>query len=114
MKKPFGPIATVVLVLCAVVFGYLEYHEYNINQGREAWRHYGCAQCHESGAAPDLTKLENKLDRATMARFIENPESVYRELGRRPLNQGYVPMPELHVSRKEAQQLADFLAEARP
>ncbi len=99
-----------ILVLCAAVFGWAWYGEYNVEQGRKAYRHYGCAQCHEAGAAPDLTKLRGKLDRETMARFIEDPEQVYREKGRRPLNPGYMPMPELHVSHTEAKQLAAFLS----
>ncbi len=109
MKKKLGPVAMGVLAVCAVVFAYVSYDEYNVEQGRNAYRKYGCAQCHEAGAAPDLTKIKSKIDRATLARFIENPEELYREKGRRPLNDGYVPMPVLHVTHSEASQLARFL-----
>lgn len=108
VKRP-GPIAIVILIACAVVFAWAWYGEYNVEQGRKAYKHYGCAQCHESGSAPDLSKLKGKLDRATMTRFIEDPESVYREKGRRPLNPDFMPMPPLHVSHSEARQLTDFL-----
>ncbi len=104
-----GPISAVILIACALVFSWAAYGEYNIEQGRKAFTRYGCGQCHLAGGAPDLTKVKKKYDRATIARFIHNPEDVYREKGRRPLNPEYVPMPELHVTEHEAKQLALFL-----
>ena len=108
MKK-IGPLSIGVLVFCAVVFAWVSYGEYNVEQGRKAYRKYGCAQCHEAGSAPDLTKVKAKYDKAYLARFIENPETIYREKGKAPINEGFTPMPPLHVSPKEAKQLADFL-----
>ena len=104
-----GPIAISVLIVCAAVFAWVSYGEYNVEQGRKAYRKYGCAQCHEAGSAPDLTKVKKKYDKDYVARFIQDPEAVYREKGRRPINDGFTPMPELHVSHEEAKQLADFL-----
>jgi hypothetical protein len=104
-----GALSIFVLVLCAAVFGWVSYREYNVEQGRKAYRHYGCAQCHEAGSAPDLNKVKSKYDRAYLAQFIEDPEVVYREKGRRPINAGFMPMPPLHVSPAEARHLADFL-----
>ena len=112
MKK-LGPVSIAILAVCGVVFAYVSWHEYNVEQGRKAYRKYGCAQCHEAGAAPDLAKLKGKLDRDFIARFVENPETVYREKGHRPLNEGYVPMPVLHVSHDEARQIADFLMDSQ-
>src|SRR5438309_5770986 len=100
-----GPLSISVLLVCAAVFGWVSYREYNVEEGRKAYRHYGCAQCHEAGSAPDLSKVKEKYDKAFLARFIENPENVYREKGRRPLNAGFTPMPPLHIPRDEARQL---------
>ena len=104
-----GPLSISVLVVCAVIFAWVSYGEYNVEEGRKAYRKYGCAQCHEAGSAPDLSKVKTKYDKSYIARFVENPETVYREIGKSPLNEGFTPMPPLHVSHKEAKQIADFL-----
>jgi hypothetical protein len=104
-----GPLSISVLLVCAVIFGWVSYREYNVEEGRKAYHHYGCAQCHEAGSAPDLNKVKGKYDKAFLARFIENPETGYREKGRRPLNAGFTSMPPLHITQDEARHLADFL-----
>jgi len=104
-----GPVSISVLIVCTIIFAYVSNGEYNVEEGRRAYRKYGCAQCHEAGSAPDLSKVKAKYDRAYIARFVENPENVYREKGRRPINEGFTPMPPLHVTREEAKQIASFL-----
>jgi len=106
-----GPISISVLLVCAVIFAYVSYGEYNVEEGRKAYRKYGCAQCHEAGSAPDLSKVKSKYDKAYITRFVENSEVIYREKGRRPINEGFTPMPELHVTDKEAKQIAAFLTD---
>jgi cytochrome c553 len=106
-----GPISISVLIVCAAIFAYVSYGEYNVEEGRKAYRKYGCAQCHEAGSAPDLSKVKAKYDKKYIERFVQDPESIYREKGKRPLNEGFTPMPELHVSPKEARQIADFLTD---
>jgi mono/diheme cytochrome c family protein len=104
-----GPLSISVLIVCAIIFAYVSYNEYKVEEGRKAYRKYGCAQCHEAGSAPDLSKVKGKYDRAYIARFVENPEAVYREKGRAPINEGFTPMPGLHVTQKEAKEIAAFL-----
>jgi hypothetical protein len=114
MKKALGtsaikPISIVVLLVCAAIFAGVSYEEYRVEQGRKAYHKYGCEQCHMSGGAPDLSKVKSKYDRKMVARFVEDPEAVYRERGQRPFNPEFFPMPKLNISRDEAEDISRFL-----
>lgn len=104
-----GPLSISVLLVCAAIFAYVSWGEHNVEEGRKAYRKYGCAQCHEAGSAPDLSKVKTKYDKDYITRFVENPETIYREKGKSPINEGFTPMPPLHVSHEEANHIAAFL-----
>ncbi len=44
-----------------------------------------------------------------MVRFIQNPEAVYRERGRKPLNSGYKSMHQVKSQPAEIRAIAAYL-----
>lgn len=106
MKLPLT--ITAVLALATVV-AWVAWRELQISGGEKAFAAAGCAQCHLAGGAPGLHKVATKFDRRTLARFIHDPEQIYRERNVRPLNEGYMPMPKIEVSADDAQAIALYL-----
>lgn len=75
-----------------------------VNSGKMAWHKYDCIGCHTifgngSYFAPDLTKITVNKPRGYVTRFLMNPRGV---------NAGAV-MPNLGISRQEADDLVSFL-----
>ena len=84
--------------------------------GRDLFASSGCAACHSIGSGPvvgpDLAKVADKYDRATLTEWIRDPAAIYRARGKSPLNDGYPTMPALGLSRDDAAKIADYLASA--
>lgn len=100
-----------LLLLCAAGLGGWAYqHQAKIERGQQAFRRLGCATCHLSGGAPNLSNVAQRYDRTTLTRFIQNPETIYRERGKRPLNPKFFPMPNPHASAADADAIAAYLA----
>lgn len=100
----------IVLLLAAIVAGWVIFRERKVEYGQAAFTKVGCAACHLSGSAPNLTNVTRKYDRNTLSRFISNPEEIYRERGKKPLNEGFTPMPRLQVTPSDADAIAAYLA----
>ncbi len=83
--------------------------ERTVQRGSAAFQKYGCIHCHGSSGAPNLTNVNKKYDDETLRRFIHDPESVYRARGRKPLNDGFMPMPRLNVSEEDAKDIVEYL-----
>ena len=106
-------IAIVGLLLFAGALGGWAYlRQAKLERGQQAFRRLGCGTCHLSGGAPNLSAIAQKYDQKTLARFIENPETIYRERGKRPLNPKYFPMPNPHASPADADAIAAYLFSA--
>lgn len=73
----------------------------------------GCSACHSMGkgnlVGPDLSEIIPRYGFDFLVRWLQDPESIYAELGTRPINQGFPPMPAMNVSREEAVSIATFL-----
>jgi len=80
-----------------------------VENGREAYQSHGCGDCHSRGTAPDLTIVRTKYDTDLLVRFIKNPDAVYSQLGRKPLNEGYPPMIRVYLHDNEAEDIAKYL-----
>lgn len=81
--------------------------------GKELFTSKGCSACHTLGkgplVGPDLLEIVPRRGFDYLVRWLQNPETVYIELGTRPINQGFPPMPAMNVSREEAIGIATFL-----
>ena len=82
-------------------------------KGKEAYQHLGCVACHgthpmeeshQSSQAHDLHHLPSKYDLRSLSAFIRDPLSS-RPGGR---------MPDLHLTREEANAIAAWLLEGEP
>ena len=104
---------SVVLILGIAVLGFLLYRSHQQEQGRRAFERLGCPTCHLAGGAPSLEHVGRKYDRATFIEWVTNPETVYKKLGRKPLNAGYEPMPRMQASHDEVVAISYFLSALR-
>ncbi len=96
------------LVVAAMLGAWSFERQAKIERGQKAFRRLGCVACHFSGGAPSLTGVTDRYDQKTLTRFILNPEDVYRERGKRPLNAGFYPMPNPHASPRDASDIVAY------
>lgn len=72
-----------------------------------------CARCHTLGrgrfVGPDLMGVGDRYSRDDLIRWARNPESIYAEKKKKPINEGYPPMPPMNLSESDAQKVADYL-----
>ncbi len=77
-----------------------------------------CARCHTIGkgrfVGPDLLGVGERYSRDDLIRWAKDPESLYSERKKKPINEGYPPMPPMNLSESEAQRVADYLLEYTP
>jgi mono/diheme cytochrome c family protein len=73
----------------------------------------GCSACHTLGkgplVGPDLLGIIPQRGFDYLVQWLQDPEAIYVELGTRPINEGFPPMPAMNVSREEAVSIATFL-----
>jgi mono/diheme cytochrome c family protein len=100
-----------LLAIAAGLLGWAVTRERAVKRGAAAFHSYGCAHCHGSSGAPKLTNVTAKYDEETLRQFIRDPERVYKARGRRPFNEGYVPMARLNVSEEDAKAIVAYLKE---
>ena len=58
---------------------------------------------------PDLLGVGDKYSRDDLIRWAKDPESIYAERKKKPINEGYPPMPPMNLSESDAQKVADYL-----
>lgn len=84
-----------------------------VEHGAQLLSERGCGICHSTGGGPavgpDLSGAAAKYDREALVRWIQDPQALYRERGQKPLNPGYPEMPNLSVSRQDAEAIAAYL-----
>ncbi|MCY4261808.1 MAG: cytochrome c [Candidatus Dadabacteria bacterium] len=72
-----------------------------------------CIRCHTLGrgrfVGPDLLGVGDRYSRDDLIRWARDPESIYAEEKKKPLNDGYPPMPPMNLSESDAQKVADYL-----
>ncbi|MDA2919411.1 cytochrome c [Desulfobacterota bacterium AH_259_B03_O07] len=83
------------------------------SEGKELFIKNRCVNCHTLGrgrfVGPDLAGISNKYNKDEIKRWIQNPQLIYKERGKMPINDGYPPMPPLQVSPTDAEAIADYL-----
>jgi mono/diheme cytochrome c family protein len=107
------PWQGLVLAVCAVVFAAVFYRGRQVAEGQKAFERLGCQSCHMAGGAPSLAQVGRKYDRRTLVDWLNDPETVYARLGRKPLNPGYVTMPRQPISRRDIERISYFLSAQR-
>ena len=74
-----------------------------------------CVRCHTIGkgrfVGPDLLGVGERYSRDDLIRWAKDPESLYSEKKKKPINEGYPPMPPMNLSESDAQRVADYLLE---
>ncbi len=72
-----------------------------------------CVRCHTLGrgrfVGPDLLGAGKKYSRDDLIKWAQDPESIYSERKKKPINDGYPPMPPMNLSGTDAQKVADYL-----
>lgn len=99
----------IVLVVCAVVGSWVIYQQMELDRGQKAFWRLGCANCHSAGGGPNLNFVKQKYDADTLVRFIQDPELVYKERGKKPLNSGYAAMHKVKTTPSEVRAIAAYL-----
>ena len=81
--------------------------------GEEIFIQGKCVKCHTIGrgrfVGPDLLGVGERYSRDDLIRWAQDPESVYAERKKKPINEGYPPMPPMSLSRSDAQKVADYI-----
>lgn len=77
-----------------------------------------CVRCHTIGkgrfVGPDLLGVGERYSRDDLIRWAKNPESLYSERKKKPINEGYPPMPPMNLSESDARRVTDYLLEYTP
>ncbi len=77
-----------------------------------------CVRCHTIGkgrfVGPDLLGVGERYSRDDLIRWAKDPESLYSERKKKPVNEGYPPMPPMNLSESDAQRVTDYLLEYTP
>ncbi len=86
--------------------------------GEEIFTQGKCARCHTLGrgrfVGPDLLGVGERYSRDDLIRWAKDPESLYTERKKKPINEGYPPMPPMNLSEDDAWKVADYLLEYMP
>ncbi len=86
--------------------------------GGEIFIETGCTRCHTIGkgrfVGPDLLGVGEKYSREELINWARNPELIYAKKGKKPVNDGYPPMPPANLSKESAEKVADYLLNYSP
>jgi len=81
--------------------------------GEEIFVQGKCIRCHTIGrgrfVGPDLLGVGDRYSRDDLIRWARDPESIYAERKKKPVNDGYPPMPPMNLSESDAQKVVDYL-----
>ena len=81
--------------------------------GEEIFVQGKCVRCHTLGrgrfVGPDLLGAGERYSRDDLIKWARHPESIYAEKNKKPVNEGYPPMPPMNLSESDAQKVADYL-----
>ena len=72
-----------------------------------------CVRCHTLGrgrfVGPDLLGVGERYSRDDLIKWAKDPESIYSEEKKKPVNDDYPPMPPMNLSESDARKVADYL-----
>jgi len=84
------------------------------SDGKELFIKNRCVNCHTIGrgrfVGPDLAGISGKYNKDEIKKWIQNPELIYRDRGKMPVNDGYPPMPPLNISPTDAEAISEYLS----
>ena len=110
MKRTF---ASVVFVFLFLVSEEAVLSAETAVSGEEIFTRGKCSRCHTLGrgrfVGPDLLGVGERYSRDEIVKWARNPELVYGEREKKPLNEGYPPMPPMNLSEESARLVADYL-----
>ncbi len=82
-------------------------------EGQAMLAKHGCTACHSVGegrvVGPDLNGVGSRYDRATLLLWLSDPQALYRQRGRKPVNDGHPEMPAPGMTQADAEAVADYL-----
>lgn len=113
MKKAF--ICGLYIFLLLFPFSFQLFPDYSRAQplGEEIFIQGKCIRCHTLGrgrfVGPDLLGVGDRYSRDDLIRWARDPESIYAEKKKKPVNPGYPPMPPMNLSQSDAREVADYL-----
>jgi len=100
-------------LLIVLSLGFLNGLPVTAQTGSELFMENRCSRCHTVGrgrfVGPDLYDISKKYNKEQVNAWILNPEIVYSQTNKKPLNPGYPPMPQLGVSEHNAELITNFL-----
>ena len=119
MKKAFTfSLSVSIFFLFFLVLQQISVSAQVLFSGEEIFIQGKCVRCHTIGkgrfVGPDLLGVGERYSRDDLIRWAKDPESLYSEKKKKPINEGYPPMPPMNLSESDAQRVADYLLEYTP
>ncbi len=114
MKKAFAfALSVSIFFLFSLIFQQISVSAQVPPSGEEIFMQGKCVRCHTLGrgrfVGPDLLGVGERYSRDDLIRWAQNPESIYSERKKKPINDGYPPMPPMNLSKSDARRVADYL-----
>ena len=76
-----------------------------------------CVTCHVVGrgrfVGPDLYDVVGKYSDQEILQWIQNPQAIYKEYSKMPINDGYPPMPYLGINESDAKELLVYIKKTK-
>ena len=119
MKKAFTfALPVSIFFLFSLVFQQVPVSAQVLFSGEEIFMQGKCVRCHTIGrgrfVGPDLLGVGKRYSRDDLIRWAKDPESLYSERKKKPINEGYPPMPPMNLSEDDARKVADYLLDYTP
>lgn len=106
----------IIFLLLIQIFLFISisaYSQQSQSSGDELFTEKRCVQCHTIGrgrfVGPDLYNVKNRYSPEEIIKWAVNPQFIYGEKGKVPLNEGYPPMPPMNLSQSEAEKVSEYL-----
>ena len=114
MKKAFTfSLSVSIFFLFFLILQQISVSAQVLSSGEEVFIQGKCVRCHTIGrgrfVGPDLLGVGDRYSRDDLIRWAKDPESLYSERKKKPINEGYPPMPPMNLSESDAQKVADYL-----
>lgn len=113
MKKAFICGLYIFFLFFSFSFQFFPTYSQEQSPGEEIFIQGKCIRCHTLGrgrfVGPDLLGVGDRYSRDDLIRWARDPESIYAERKKKPVNEGYPPMPPMNLSESDAQKVADYL-----